>query len=349
MRVLLERERCASSLAARLGVAGPPAIHQAALQDTQATLARQAPLGELARLGRERGFPVVALKSAAHATQVPSLDLDVLVPEARLTETIQYLAAKGYKGLRGRVAAREIQPMHVPALGRPGEMMVEVHFSLGDGLPVDEAVWQALRPHPVHAGICRLSPERHAWHLSWHSAVFHPDRRGQLGDLLLIAEALSDLDSVGRSWLDAQVAAHPGSGPLQRALRMADALRSGDTPSDEFRAVAAAQYRLRLTPAVHHLPARMAKQLEAQWFELVEGGSLAGLWRKLVLGEETLSARPWLYALERAAPWLTRAGRVAARAAVFTVTVPFARRLSRASLEDARGSTSDAQRPMADR
>jgi hypothetical protein len=93
----------------------------------------------------------------------------------------------------------------------------------------------------------------------------------------------------------------------------------------------------------------MAKQLEAQWFELVEGGSLAGLWRKLVLGEETLSARPWLYALERAAPWLTRAGRVAARAAVFTVTVPFARRLSRASLEDARGSTSDAQRPMADR
>jgi hypothetical protein len=232
--------------------------------------------------------------------------------------------------------------MHVPALGRPGETMVEVHFSLGDGLPVDGPMWEAIRPHPVHIGISRLSAERHAWHLLWHSAVFHPDRRGQLGDLLLIAEALSDLDSAGRRWLETQVAAHPGAGPLQRTLQMVDALRAGSTPPDEFRAVAAAQYRLRVTRAIHRLPARLAKQLEAQWFELVEGGGLAGLWNRLVLAEDIPSARPWLYALERAAPWLTRACRVAARAAVFIVTLPFARQLSQVSLEDARRSTPDA-------
>jgi hypothetical protein len=180
-----------------------------------------------------------------------------------------------------------------------------------------------------------LPAERHAWHVLWHSVVVHTHRRGQLGDLLLIGEALNDLDAGGRSWFESQVSGHPGAAALRRALRMADALRSGRVPPDEFRAVAAAQYRLRITRAIHHLPGRMAKQLEAEWFELVEGGSVAGLWRDLVLAEHTPSARPWLYALERAAPRLTRAGRVGARAAVFMVTVPIAQRLSRVSLEDA--------------
>jgi hypothetical protein len=322
-----------------LGSTVPPAIQQQALGDTQAILARQAPLDELTRLARERGFPVVALKSAAHASRVPSLDLDVLVPEARLGETSQFLEARGYRGLRGHVAAREIHPMHVPAVGRPGETLVEVHFNLGDGLPVDGPMWEAIRPHPVHVGISRLSAERHAWHLVWHSAVFHPDRRGQLGDLLLIAEALSDLDSAGRSWLETQVAAHPGVGALRRTLRMADAFRKGGTPQDEFRAVAAVQYRLRVTRALHRLPARLAKQLEAQSFELVEGGSAAALWRQLVLTDGAPSARPWLHGFERTAPRLARSARVTVRAAVFMLSFPVARVLSRLGARDAAAAT----------
>lgn len=341
-RAVLDRERCALPLVAKLGSGLSPVIQQQALRDTQLTLIRDAPLGGLAQLGRERSIPVVVLKSAAQGTRLPSLDLDVLVQTKDVQGTLAHLSRLGYQSVSGYIDAMEIHRAHVPARSRPGDIIVEVHFDLGDGMPLGDETWSRLRPHLSHAGLFRLPAERHAWHVLWHSVIVHTHRRGELGDLLLIAEALSDLDSAGRSWLEAQVAAHPGAGALQRALRMADGLRNGSTPPDEFRAVAAAQYRLRVTRGFHYLPARMAKQLEAQWFELVEGGALGGLSRKLVLSEDIPSARPWLYRLERAAPWLTRAGRVAARAAVFIVTLPFAQRLSRVSLEDVRCSTPDA-------
>jgi acetolactate synthase regulatory subunit len=338
-RTVLERERCAIPIVARLGAAAPQAAQELARRHTQVVLAREGALAEVGRIGRERGVPVVALKTAAHRTPIPSLDLDVLVPEARLDELVQELARRGYRGQRGHLAGREVHQLHLPALGRAGEMMIEVHFNLGDGLPLDDRVWETLRPHPVHEGIRRLPPARHVWHLLWHSTVFHPDRRGQLGDLVLIAEALGDLDSPARAWLNDRIEAHPGAGALERALRMVEAIRGMTAPMDEFRAVAAAQYRLRTSSALSRLPARLAKQLEAQWFELVEGGSEAALWRQLVLTDGAPSARPWLHGVERTAPRLARSARVTVRAAVFMLSFPVARILSRLSERDAAAPT----------
>ncbi len=336
MRAVLDRERCALPLAGRLGSAVPPAIQEQALRDAQVTLIRQAPLAELGRLGQERGFPVVALKSAAHATRVPSLDLDVLVPQAQLAQTIDYLERQGYRSGSGYLDTMEIHNVHLPARGRPGDLMVEVHFDVGDGLPVDDRMWGNLRPLASHSGIFRLPAERQAWHVLWHSVVVHTHRRGQVGDLLLIAEALDELDPPGRAWLEAQVRGHSGAVPLGRALRMADALRIGTTPTDEFQAVAAAQYRLRTSRLFGRRPARAAKQLEAQWFGLVEGEGVARLWRRLVLTEGSKSARPWLYALERSLPTVTRAARTALRAAVFGLTLPIAILMSRVTRADVR-------------
>jgi hypothetical protein len=172
--------------------------------------------------------------------------------------------------------------------------------------------------------------------------VVHPHRRGQLGDLLLIAEALADLDPAGQAWLEGQVRAHPAAEPLGRALRMAEGLRDGVRPADEFRAVAAAHYRWRTTRALAFLPDRLAKQLESLWFERVEGERVGPLWDRLVLTDGAPSARPWLFAVERAAPGLTRAGRIAARAAVFALTLPLATLLARLALTDARRQTPDA-------
>lgn len=336
MRAVLDRERCALPLSGRHGSAVPPGVQEQALRDAQVTLIREAPLAELGALGLKRGFPVVALKSAAHATRVPSVDLDVLVPEERLAETLAHLEGLGYRSTRGYLDAIEIHNVHLPARGRPGELIVEVHFDVGDGVPVDDRMWSRLRHHPSHGGVFRLPAERHAWHVLWHSVVVHPHRRGQLGDLLLIAESLNELDPAGRTWLEEQMRAHPGAVPIGRALRMADALRIGGFPTDEFRAVAAAHYRLRTSRLLGHLPARAAKQLEQQWFDLVEGEGVGPLWRRLVLTEGTPSARPWLYSLERALPWATKAARTVVRAAVFMVTIPIAMVLSRLAQEDAR-------------
>jgi len=342
LRALLSRERCALPLASRLGAAVPAAVQNQALRDAQVALVREAPLGDLARFSRDHGVPVVALKSAAHTTRMPSLDLDVLVPEEHLAAVVEYLDARGYRSTRGYLELRDLHHVHLPARGRLGEMMVEVHFALGDGLPVDQRIWLALRAHPSHPGMSRLPADREAWHLLWHSVVVHPHRRGQLGDLLLIAEALGDLDEAGRAWLRARVRAHPAAEPLGRALRMAEGLRGGAVPVDEFRAVAAAHYRWRTTRALALLPDRPAKQLETLWFELVEGERLGPLWDRLVLTDGAPSARPWLFAVERAAPGLTRAGRVATRAAVFALTLPIAAGLTRLSLADARRPAPDA-------
>ncbi len=50
----------------------------------------------------------MALKSAAHLTRLPSLDLDVLVPEERLTEVTEYLHGRGFQGTRGQVEDLEL-------------------------------------------------------------------------------------------------------------------------------------------------------------------------------------------------------------------------------------------------
>jgi hypothetical protein len=155
-------------------------------------------------------------------------------------------------------------------------MMIEVHFELGDGVPMADQLWNRLRPHAAHPGVYRLPAEHHAWHLLWHSVVVHTHRRGQLGDLLLLAETLSELDTPGRAWLEQRVRNHPATAPLLRALRMADGLKLGTAPADEFRAVAAAHYRLRTSRALSSLPARARKQLEALEPAGHDGGNAIG-------------------------------------------------------------------------
>lgn len=311
-----------------------------ALRDSQVVLAREATLTELARLGRERGIPIVALKSSAPSIRLPSLDLDVLVPEERLTEVTEYLRGRDFQGTHGYLEDPELHQLHLPGRARPGEMMVEVHRQLGDGEPVDTALWRTLRPLPAHPGCFRLPAERQAWHLLWHSVVMHPHRRGQLGDLLLIGEALGDLEPGARQALGERIRAPVEAGPLGRALRMAEELRGGVTPEDEFRSVAAAQYRWRTTRALALLPARPAKSLEAQWFPLADGDPIAPLWERWVTAEGARSVRPWLHAIETAAPGATRAVRMIVRASVFTLTLPLALGLSRAARADGRVSGS---------
>jgi Uncharacterised nucleotidyltransferase len=335
-RVFLVAERCAGPLANRLGAAATPVMHAQALRDAQVVLAREAALSELARLGKDRGFPVVALKSSALSTRLPSNDLDVLVPEERLAEVREYLSARGFRGTHGYLEELELHHIHLPGRARPGEMTVEVHRQLGDGDPVDARLWQALRPLPAHPGCFRLPPERQAWHLLWHSVVSHPHRRGQLGDLLLIAEALGDLEPAARQSYELRVRAHPDAGPLGRALRMAEGFLNGTAPEDEFSSIAAARYHWRTSRALARLSDRQAKSLNAQWFPLADGGRIAPLWKRWVRAEGKTSIRPWLHAMETAVPAATRAMRMIVRASVFTLTLPLALRLSRVARADAR-------------
>jgi hypothetical protein len=339
-RLLLGTERCALPLAERLGDRVPEVVRAMATRDSQVVLLREAALAELGGFAAAQGFPLVALKSAAQRARLPSLDLDVLVPPGRLEEMAGFMAGRGYRGTRGYLERRELHRVHIPGRSRAGEMTVEVHHELGDGPPLDQAVWGGLRPHPVLAGCYRLPASRQAWHLLWHSTVSHPHRRGQLGDLLLLREALDDLDDAGRAWLDHEVGTHPAAEVLGRAVAMADGIREGRVPADQFAEVAAAQYAWRSSAMIPRLPARLAKMLEGQVFEMADGGGVRGLWRRLVVADDTPSARPWLYAVQRVLPWVAKPGRLLSRGAVFGVTLPVARRMSRQARLVAKGWTS---------
>jgi len=326
-QTLCAAERAALPLSSRLGEGTPRVIQQQALQDTQLSLLRDAALAELAGWARAHDTPVVALKTAAHRVRLPSVDLDVLVPRDRIRDLLRFLDARGYRGFMGYVEDLSIHRVHAPVRAPPEGLSVEVHHELGDGLAIAPELWRSLREHQAFPGLFRLPPGREAWHLLWHSVVPHPHRRGQLGDLLLLAEALGDLGPGDRSQLHSLVASHPARDPLGRVLAMAEDLAAGRGPVDRFRAVAAMHYRLLRSRAFARFPDRAAKILEAQALELADGGRVGPVWHRLVAVDDSVpSARPWLYRVQRAIPFPTRMLRTLVRAGLFGMVLPLGAR-----------------------
>ena len=106
-------------------------------------------------------------------------------------------------------------------------------------------MWSRARPLEGTAGLLRLGPGDHLWHLVVHTAVTHPHRRGSLRDVLLIAEALGDCSATELQQVERLIAGHPLFQPLRDVLAMARELRDGVPVQDRFRREAAANYVLR--------------------------------------------------------------------------------------------------------
>lgn len=244
--VFLHTERCAHPLLQALNRAGIelPADAAGVLRtyadaELKRIMSVAAQLRALQAVARDTGWSVVVMKGgvlapdAARAVDV--LDLDVLLEPgqaralaARLDGTLGYAALQADPDPRAGMAhlAQRVAPNHV---------LVEIHERVS-GMEAPGELLRRAEALGAVPGLFRLHARDHLRHLLEHGVRDHPERRGSVRDLLLVAEAVCRVP-------DAPAEAPGGGGQAERnMLAMGRALAGGHAPPDAFAAEAAARY-----------------------------------------------------------------------------------------------------------
>lgn len=220
------------------------AVEAGATSALKRVLAARAQLRGLGELARRHATEVIALKGAipvAGGRDIDLEDIDLLVrPEA----------AEGFAGVldsNGYHATRGGSPRHLGTRFLPGGVGVDLHLSLdrdarGAGVPED--LWAGAISLEGAAGLLRPSPSEHAWYVLTHIAVDHPDRRGRVRDLLVIAHALGGCSEPEIDGLRARMAGHEHGEAMGSLLAMGLALNGRSEMVDAFRHSTAAGYHL---------------------------------------------------------------------------------------------------------
>lgn len=282
---LVRGERCALPLRSR-GRAFPAearaVLDRCATAELQRFLSAQAQTRLLGTLLRERGWPGVVLKGAAHAVEggepLDVGDVDVLLPRHHAVEFAALLEARGgHRALGIDAAGASGTGWQLATRLAEGGVQVEVHFDVpflaGEGDP-----WEATRPTPA-GGVLRLSAANHLWHVLVHGVVHHVERRGSLRELLLLCSARAACGTDDLREVERRAAAHPAVRPLRATLGMAEALAAGADPGDPFRAVAAARFALMAGAGKRWGAGRFGMAAASSAFALAEGGgAYRGLW-----------------------------------------------------------------------
>lgn len=277
-RLFLRAERCAAPLRARVG-AGHPRVEEGFELEVQRVLSARAMLRHLDRALATLGTRGIALKGAAplllEGEAVDLLDLDLLVDEATVRPLAAALEEAGFDV--GRDADQAL-PADAPggweraARVADGSVPVELHVTvpfLPDGVDVRARV-----RHTSLANVDLPAAPAHLWHVLVHGAAHHPERRGQLRDVLLLRGALDACTAAEADAVRARLERDPRAGVLRRVLRFAASLDGDD--------LFAAEAMLRYTLLGAHLPGmgdRRAGWLSAAAFALLAGdGEYRRLW-----------------------------------------------------------------------
>jgi len=282
---LVRGERCALPLRSRrraLPEEARAVLERCATAELQRFLSVQAQTRLLGTLLRERGWPGVVLKGAAHAAEggepLDVADVDVLLPREHAVEFAALLEARGgHRALGTDAAGASGTGWQLATRLAEGGVQVEVHFDVpflaGEGDP-----WEATLPTPVR-GVLRLSPANHLWHVLVHGVVHHVERRGSLRELLLLLSARAACSAHDLREVERRAAAHRAARPLRATLGMLEALTAGTDPGDPFCAVAAARYGLFAGAGKRWGAGRFGMAAASSAFALAEGdGAYRGLW-----------------------------------------------------------------------
>jgi len=242
-------ERCAHPLAqavARAGVELPPhaaqALHRRAEVEVMRILSAAAQIHTVRAAAAAEGWRVVVMKGGvlvpdpARAVDVADLDLLLRPGEgrrlaARLDQGLGYVALQADPDPRAGMA-------HLGQRVTPHHVQVEIHERVS-GLDAAEALVERAQPLEGVPGVFRLHPRDHLRHLLEHGVRSHPDRRGSLRDLLLVASEAGAGPQLPAEFTDG---GQGGAQAVRNTLEMARALADGRAPRDAFVAEAAARY-----------------------------------------------------------------------------------------------------------
>jgi len=241
--VFLRTERCALALGgAQRAVAGEAGdvLRSRTFIELKRVLSARGELARVAGLARTHGWSVAVLKggtAVAAGENVDLIDVDVLAAPGEAHAVSEALGELGYGALAGRGAHR------VGIRGTRASIHIEIHTSVpgldGDG---DAHVPRRLEASPI-PGLGQLPAPDHLWYVLHHSAEQHPDRRGRLRELLVVAHAIRSCTPAQLGEAERRVAAHPRAELLRTHLGMARAVAAREgPPRDAFRLTAAGNY-----------------------------------------------------------------------------------------------------------
>lgn len=298
----------------------PAVLRAAATAELQRCLAARAQVAALGRWAEREGVPLVVLKggraAAAGDVRVGMQDLDVLVP----LEAAGGLAAFLHEGLGFSLPAgadSELPGHHLRQRVAPGALQVEVHRFLKE-LPETAALLERSVPLPVR-GVRGLAPGDHLLHLLLHTAASHPERRGRLRELILLAGAWNGCSPAEGAHTLATASAREDAPVLSALLGMARSLAERRFPADAFAAEAAARVLLRTAYERARLPRRLARAVSDAAFALLGGAPERRSYWSRGVGGGPLPARAW------------RAGRITMGMALAAPVAAAARRAVRDS------------------
>lgn len=273
-RVFLLVEGCALPLRNALRAAGVQAgdgeaeLDRLATAESQRLLSARAQVAWVDRLAAREGWRIAVLKGGV-VLQGPRpldvADLDLLASPAHAAALLSALHEAGYAAHGTDRAVPGPRDHHYAPRWVPGQVPVEVHFSIGEMDPGQDLLGPAVPLEGARA-LLRLAPADHLRHLLLHTVAHHPHRRGRLRDLLLIAAAVRDLGEAGVEAVRASLAGNPFAGPLNDTLGAARELAAGRPPADRWRRAAGAAYVTTATTWVGQLPRRRQDELSTCLF-----------------------------------------------------------------------------------
>lgn len=244
-RTFLAIERCALEARSFLDRAPsglPPEvahlIEESAATELQRFLSAVGQIRRIARIASTTGIQVVVLKGGVAALDghpVALDDLDLLVPTGDVDALSAALDCEGYASWGPDM------PSTPPTRYEPSSVPVDLHRAIhrmGDPM----ALLSRAQPVGSLPGILRLSLVDHLWHLLIHTSHHHPDRRGRIRDLSLLARAVAECRPGMLNDITDRIAADPDPFPLEDQLAMARQIVRGEALEDRFRRLAWAKY-----------------------------------------------------------------------------------------------------------
>jgi hypothetical protein len=223
----LDGARRQSPATAALLAPAEPLLRATSAQALRTAITAMQQLAEIAGVAAASNVRVLALKGAARllAGEPPGSrsmsDIDVLVSgdgASAIFETLQ--SAHGYMPDTPGTPTR-----HLPSLGRPSSLPVEIHRRLNDegSSAIEERVWVGTRPVSVGRGSIEI-PDATALlvHALEHAVVVHRAARFRLRDVLDV----SALATRAVDWMEVEryVAGHADRGALRTLLAAAQSV-----------------------------------------------------------------------------------------------------------------------------